>query len=118
MLDNPILLVSLFFVVLSLILLVVLVFLYKLALAVGRLDRRLEKLARHLRDLNLYDLQPAEMAEDIFGPETEMESGAGTATDAMAGPAASDSDTGGGTSGISPTAPTGPIPTPGGKTPV
>jgi len=65
---------TVYFLIEALILLVVLVFLYKLMLAIGRLDRRLEQLARHLRDLNLYELQPEE--DGVFGEATEVESGA------------------------------------------
>lgn len=67
--------VSLCFVLIALILLVVLTFLYKLTLAMGRLDKRLERLTLHLRDLNLYDLHPED--ENLFGGETEMESAQG-----------------------------------------
>ena len=74
--------VSLYFLVLALILLVVLVFLYRLMLAINRLDRRVDQFARHLRDLNLYDLQPPEAG--VFSPETEVD-GAGTTPAAPSG---------------------------------
>ncbi|MBN2711045.1 MAG: hypothetical protein JXR97_01225 [Planctomycetes bacterium] len=80
--NDSTLLTSVFFVTLALIMLVVLAFLYRLTLAIGRLDRRLEQLTRHLRDLNLYDMQPKEI-EGVFGPETEMDSKYGTATDPL-----------------------------------
>ncbi len=60
-----------YFVLIALILLVILVFLYKLTLAMGRLDRRLEQLVRHLRDLNLYDFHHEE--GEVLGEATEVE---------------------------------------------
>ncbi|MCX7934038.1 MAG: hypothetical protein N3A66_02125 [Planctomycetota bacterium] len=63
--------VSLYFVILALILLVVLVFLYRLTLAINRLDARIEQFARHLRDLNLYDLNVG--GTGVLGSETEVE---------------------------------------------
>ncbi len=64
-------LLSIYFLLLGLILLVILLFLYKLTMAIGRLDRRLEQLAGHLRDLNLYDLHPG--GDEVLGDATEIE---------------------------------------------
>jgi len=57
--------VSLYFLVVALILFLVLVFVYKMMMAIGKLDKRLEQLAHHLRDLNLYEFHPGE--NGIFG---------------------------------------------------
>lgn len=65
-----------YFVLIALILLVILVFLYKLTLAMGRLDRRLEQLVRHLRDLNLYDFHHEE--GEVLGEATELERRSGS----------------------------------------
>ena len=84
--GGSILWLSIFFAVLGLILLMVLACLYKLMLAIGRLDRRLEKLALHLRDLNLYDLHPA--VPGVFGTDTEFEHVGEGGTDALLTPTA------------------------------
>lgn len=70
--------VSMYFLVVALILLVMLVFLYKLTMSISRLDGRLEQLARHLRDLNLYDFHSAEPG--MLGVETEFETDSGKET--------------------------------------
>lgn len=84
-------LISVYFLVIAIILLVVLVFLYKLMLAVGRLDRRLEQFARHLRDLNLYDFQPG--AAGMFAEATEMESDSGSLDESSTGGAGKTDET-------------------------
>ncbi len=71
--------VSLYFLVVALILFLVLVFVYKMMMAIGKLDKRLEQLAHHLRDLNLYEFHPGE--NGIFGPETELGRAADRSTD-------------------------------------
>lgn len=63
--------VLLFIVVFALIFLVILTFLYRLTLAIGRLEKRLEYLGRHLWEANLYELGPEPA---VFGLETELES--------------------------------------------
>ncbi len=78
--------VSLYFVILALILLIVLVFLHRLTLAINRLDDRIEQFARHLRDLNLYDLNVG--GTGVLGSETEVEESSGeipSPTDSLPG---------------------------------
>ena len=81
-------LLSVYFLLLGLILLVILLFLYKLTMAIGRLDRRLEQLAGHLRDLNLYDLHTG--GDGVLGEATEIEADE-DATDGRLTPPSTDS---------------------------
>ncbi len=63
---------GIFFVIIATVTVVVLFFLYRLMISIGRLDRRLDQLTRHLRDLNLYDFAAAEVK--VLAGETELES--------------------------------------------
>jgi len=83
--------VSLYFVILALILLIVLVFIYRLTLAINRLDERIEQFARHLRDLNLYDLNVG--GTGVLGSETEVDGEGSDDTSPTAVPVSGSSDT-------------------------
>lgn len=68
MLEN---LLAVFIIVIVILLLVVLTFLYKLTVATGRLQARLEQVIAHLRGLDI--AESAHPSPTIFGLETELQ---------------------------------------------